>query len=556
MSAGYNKKPFSVTLFASVMFASASLISNHAFAQTFNEDDLLISDEGDSSSSSGLNFTDYITGEFGLISGGNAGVSRRSTIYNVGVDIPWDWGRVYATYGGVEFDLKITQELRESIQNDPNQDTSDLPLERTISTNTKDVGLREAFVQLNLGSYVTFEAGRQRNPWGQFELLSPATIMLPFNANFTSIIPNKLDLLYAQNQAVVKIFPTSKVEIGLYSIDGLATDNSGDESALLWLQPFNKLENGIQGGKLVSIGENEEIDFGYKETYEKNQSALRLVFYPDWGTIGFTYHKGYNAFVPLLRTPIAAGDSNPERNSVDTVVASAYIDEKNSYLYYAEGTNTALEISVPVGRFVWRLETSFVDSYSGVDQFGGNIYLIANDGENGFSSDLVNNFLTIAGDGDPNDPITGTALFKSRVNTSAFGFIYQGNEWTFNVTAIMLGTPEPTTARGKQMLALYQQLEAETANNEDGSSFGAVPLVNGFRSRGDEDQHRYGFALGAIGVGFGIGGIYGYKITEDISINTSLGFAQLNTNSNSDSAYENKNEFGGLTTQLSLTWRF
>ncbi len=553
MSARYNSTPFSVAIFASLIVASANLISVNALAQTFNEDDLLITDADDSGGSN-LNFTDYITGEFGLINGGNAGVSKRSTVYNIGVDIPWDWGRIYATYGGVEFDLKITQELRESIRNDPNQDTSDLPLERSITTSTKDVGLREAFVQLNLGSSVTVEAGRQRNPWGQFELLSPATIMLPFNANFTSIVPNKLDLLYAQDQVAVKIFPTSKVEIGLYTIDGLSTDSSSDENAQLWLQPSNRLDENYQ---LVSIGENEEFDFGFKEEYEKNQSAIRLVFYPDWGTIGFTYHQGYNAFVPLLRTPITAGDTDPERDQpIQNVVASAYLDEENSYLYYAEGTNTAMEISIPTGRFIWRLETSIVDSYSGVDQFGGNIYLIAGDVENGFSPDLVNNFLTLAQEGDPNDPITGTALFKSRTNTSAFGFIYQGNEWVFNLTAIMLGTPEPTTERGKQMLELYKQLKAETANNEDDSSFGAVPLINGFRSRGDEDQHRYGFALGAVGVGFGIGAIYGYKITEDISINSSVGFASLNLNSTSDSDYENKDEFGGLTTQLSLTWRF
>ncbi len=507
------------------MILGANLISLNALAQSFNEsfneEELLISDD-DSNNSSGLDFTDYITGEFGLISGGNAGVSRRSTIYNVGVDIPWEWGRFYATYGGVEFDLKITQELRDSVKNNPYEET-DLPAERSIKTSTKDVDLREAFVQLNLNSNVTVEAGRQRNAWGQFELLSPATIMLPFNANFTSIVPNKLDLLYAQDQAVVKVFPTSKVEIGLYMIDGLATDSSANENALLWLKPFNRLEGG-RNGKLVSIGENEEIDFTVKEEYADNQSAFRLVFYPNWGTIGFTYHQGYNAFVPLLRTPVVTGNSNPENDDgTVNVVASAYLDAENSYLYYAEGTNTAIEISVPVGKFTWRLETAMVESYSGVDEFGGNIYLLADNAQNGFSSGLAQAFIDEARKGNQNDPITGTALFKSRTTTSAVGFIYQGNEWTFNVSAIMLGTPEPTEERGKRMLELYKQLEAETGN-DNGASFTSVPLVNGFRNRGDEDQHLYGFALGAVGVGFGVGAIYGYKITEDININTSLGY--------------------------------
>ncbi|MCH9845012.1 MAG: hypothetical protein K0U39_05840 [Alphaproteobacteria bacterium] len=552
MSARYNSTPFAMTIFASLIVASANLISVSALAQSFNEDDLLITDADDSGGSN-LNFTDYITGEFGVINGGNAGVSKRSTVYNVGVDIPWDWGRIYATYGGVEFDLKITQELRESVRNDPNQDTSDLPLERSITTSTKDVALREAFVQLNLSSSVTVEAGRQRNPWGQFELLSPATIMLPFNANFTSIVPNKLDLLYAQDQVAVKIFPTSKVEIGVYTIDGLSTDSSSDENALLWLQPSGKLED----GKLVPIGQNDDITIDFKEEYEENQSALRLVFYPDWGTIGFTYHQGYNAFVPLLRAPIAAGNTDPEGNpEITNIVTPAYLDAENSYLYYPEGTNTALEISIPTGRFVWRLETAIVDSYSGVDQFGGNIYLEATDRENGFSPDLVDNFLTLAREGDRNDPATGTALFKTRTNTSAVGFIYEGNEWTFNLTAILLGTPEPTTERGKQMLTLYKQLQAETSYSEEESSFGFAPLINGFRSRGDEDQHRYGFAVGAIGVGFGVGAIYGYKITEDINITGSLGFASLDLNGSSDSDYTTKDEFSGLTTQLSLSWKF
>ncbi len=542
-----NKSRFSSSLLGALMLSTSALISTQAFAQSFDEGDLLVSEED---TGSNLNLTDYIVGEFGLVRANNGAVSRATTIYNVGVDVPWDWGRFYATYGGAEFQLDVTQKLRQ-----PEYNPDNLPAKRTVTTKTDDTDLREAFVQANLGSYVTVSAGRQRNAWGQFELLSPATIMLPLNANFTSLVPNKLDLLQAQDQVKISIFPTSKIEISLYAMSNLRTDNSVDESAKTWLTPFNEINS---DGRLAPIERDDqnEIDLQYEDTSDIEQTAVRVLFYPNWGTIGFTHHDGINAFIPLLHANVSSGDTTlfnngREETTYFTSVGSGY-EKDETYLYYPEGTLTAFEAAIPVGAWTWKVEFAQIEAYTGLDSVGGGSIHLSN--ESGFDRTNVANFVNAIYANTRDEKVRGNAVYKGTRTTSGIGFQYQGPTWNINVTALSLGEFEPVTEADKKIVEAYETLEAETDTPNDGSDFGTIPLINAFRTRGDEDQHRYGFSLGAVGIGFGIGGLYSYNFTETLSLGMGLGFVQLDTNQGSSDDYKTETE--GFTTQTSLAWRF
>ena len=75
----------------------------------------------------------------------------------------------------------------------------------------------------------------------------------------------------------------------------------------------------------------------------------------------------------------------------------------------------------------------------------------------------------------------------------------------------------------------YNVLEEQQSDSTDDDNDTALtlPLFTALRARGDENQHKYGASLGAIGTGFGIGGFYSYNFTEDLNVSFSGGFLDI-----------------------------
>ena len=215
------------------------LLAGLSYAQ---DDDLLVElDEG-----SRLAIRDYIVGEFAIINASNAGVERRSVIYNVGVEIPWDWGKFFATYGGVDYNLTIQQKKRAFFADDPS--VRDLPEKREIKITADDTDLREALLQVKLGNHATLYAGRIRNSWGLFEVFTPSLIVLPLTANVTSLLPNKIDFVQGQDQVQLSIFPTGNFEVQFIAMDQIRSDPALEASFQRWInlgldQEFNETRN-------------------------------------------------------------------------------------------------------------------------------------------------------------------------------------------------------------------------------------------------------------------------------------------------------------------------
>ncbi len=524
-----------------VLFINISDVQAQDFADFEGGDDLLISAD---EVSSGSSFTDYLIGEFGVARATAGAIERESTIYNIGVNVPFGFGKFYATYGGVESTITTTQTLA---ANKFNQD--ELPEERVIKTKTSETDLRDAFVQFNVGPYVTVSAGRLRNAWGQFELFSPALLLQPVNPNSTSLFPNKLDSIQPQDQVAVSIFPTSRIELSLYSMSSLRRDTSSEQNARNLISPYR--DNYADKGRAT---------LNFEEITDPKQSATRLAYYPDWGVMAFTNHKGYDASIPLLRTPVVFNSLFDNSDTfgaddfgyLDTLgyIETVYKNDSESYFYYPEGELTAFEISVPTGKWTWRLEVAEIESVKGLDGSNGYMSLYAFDV---FTAASVTEFLDASYAPTRNEKIRGTTLYESKTTTTAAGFQYSGAEWSFDVSILIFGEAEPLTADGARLVAAYKALEAQE-QDETGGSFGDFPLVNGFRKAGDEDQHTFGFTFGALAAGAGAAGIYSYNLTEDFSIGVSVGYVQTDTTASSGDTYETDNQGAGI--QVSTAWRF
>ncbi len=510
--------------YAQIDGAQIDSAQTDSFSEFDLTDDVLIDDVDVQNQSK---FSEYLSGEIGFV-GAYGGFARRNNQFlDVDMDAPWSWGRFYASYGGVRYEYTVIQELDEEFVA-----TADRPREKFLKVDAETTDWRETFVQLNLGRAITLSAGRQRNAWGQFELFSPAALMQPLTSNIISFIPNKVDLLHAQDQVKLSMFPSSKSEIQFYDIENIRTDEAGDEATALLLTP-----------RLLTTKTN-ILPHGDEQKKYTEQKAVRLLFYPSWGVLGFTRHEGVNGLNPLLRAPVGNNDDND-------LVASTYPNDDETYLFYPKGKLSAIEIAVTSNRYTWRLEHAKIETYDAPGILG-NITLFTEEGS-AFTAPKIDAFNEAVKDTSRGNPFVGTPIFPATRTLSGIGVKYDGPVWTISVDAFAISSYKPDTHAGRRIEDTYAALEDE-AEQPDEIDFGEFPLISAYRSAGDENQHYYGYALGLVGVGFGIGGVYSYKITDDLSVAGSLGFVDV-SGFEAEEGYRTKDS-DIPTLQISVRWQF
>ena len=534
----------------STIFIITNPTISHAQGFSFDEDSLLVDD---ADTKSGFDLSDYFIGEVGYNNAQNASAERIGAIVNLGVDAPFNNGRFYLNYGATQSTLTLNQKLDEIVAQDPHVN---LPDTRTIIIENKQTVLKEGFVQHSISSFGTISVGRLRNAWGQFELYSPSAAMLPVNTTITTLLPSKLDFIYAQDQLRLSLFPTPKIELQLYAMSDLRTDPVLDASFSRWLGPVdiandNFVNNDFNADNVSEILFNNQ---GSELDQDTTQSAFRLLFYPNWGTLGVTYHKGINGSEPILRAPVervksVVIDANaPIRAHSPAIISNEFKDKRQSFFYYPEGTLFGLEVAIPVGAWIWRYEYAKIDSIQGLG-FNGTISISKN-GE--FTQGDA--FIDAINSETRSGLLQGTSLYHATIDVQAIGFLYEKGAWYSSVMILSRTLPAPKNASDKEIVRLYETLEAE-ANINDGDPITTLPLISLFRSAGDNKQHRYGLNLGAVGGSGGIALIYRYNITESLNVAVSAGQVDLSNGQNNDRYYKLEDD-GGITSQFSLGWRF
>ncbi|MCH9844498.1 MAG: hypothetical protein K0U39_03230 [Alphaproteobacteria bacterium] len=523
-----------------------------SYAQSFDEDfsfdeESLLVDDADTTST--FDLRDYFIGEFGYNNAQNASAERIGATVNVGVDVPFQKGRFYLNYGATQSVLTLNQKLDDVVAQDPNLS---LPNTRTIDIENSQTVLKEGFVQHSISNFGTISVGRLRNAWGQFELYSPSAAMLPVNTTITSLIPSKLDFIYAQDQLKLSLFPNPKIEVQLYAMSDLRTDPALDTSFARWLGPADSDDGDFVNDDFNTNNISETLfnNQGSELNQDTTQSALRLLLYPNWGTLGVTYHQGINGSEPILRAPVGRvqGDINPTNQQISEAIASEFKDKRETFFYYPEGTLFGLEVAIPVGAWTWRYEYAKIDSIEGLG-FNGTINLTDADGftqgeafENAINSQARSPLLR------------GTSLYHATSDIQAFGFLYEQGAWYGSVMLLSRSLPEPKNSSDKEIVRLYEELEKETGITTT-DPITTLPLISLFRSAGDNKQHRYGLNLGTVGGTGGIALIYRYNITESLNVALSAGQVDLSNGQNNNRYYKLEDD-GGITTQFSLGWRF
>ncbi len=192
------------------------------------------------------------------------------------------------------------------------------PDKRTVKLSSDRVEIAEAYFSFSPFSALNIKVGRRKVVWGQFNVLSPVFFTLPSTTKSLGTEFSKVNFGLAQNNAQISLVPHERIEIQGYFflqtiIDPLLADFVRDR----------------YGTKR-------------KDLQDRNQYALRAVFYPSWGTVALTYYRGRNGFFVNLGETVTA-----EMNSYKV---SPNLSKLESY---------SVEASVPRGRWDFKGEFSF-----------------------------------------------------------------------------------------------------------------------------------------------------------------------------------------------------
>lgn len=239
------------------------------------------------------------------LSGGKSG--KQLAFFKAGFN--YEWRLVKLNLEGSVLSSKTTL----GVKTDNSEQNRD-----SITIDRNRLRLISAYLDFKLRDNVSVAVGRQSIVWGQFDIFSPVDFALPMDFDFAGQSIGKLGNRNPQDTVKVSWFPIESLEVQGYYFPTLENmwKNSGEVFG--------------DGGLIFPDGEHDD------------QSAIRVLYYHDWGTIGLTYYDGFNHFWPSQISdydPVSGNRSN-ERNEV----------YRNRMIGF--------ELAKPVGRYTYKIEVA------------------------------------------------------------------------------------------------------------------------------------------------------------------------------------------------------
>ena len=427
-------------------------------------------------------------------------------------------------------DIRFAQELDERIRIDGNP--NNLAQERTFKYQKSNFRAEELYISQEIGELITLSYGVQKIVWGQFEPYSPTNLVFPFNLSTTDVEFNKVKGTLPQLAGVATLYPTDNITLSLYAFPKLTYDSVIK----------NRFDN---PGTYHDInGEEQTRDVHLPEGSDELQTGLRLMFYPSWGTLGLSYHKGYNTTQPFNNDIIVpTDDPYPDDPSPgDDFRLQEQIGLADREMFGAE-------LAVPWGNFVYKIELSSSKTREGI-RYDGDLINTNTD----FETTQKRYFNSIRDDN--NFKLTVPA----RQNIMAVGVTGNLSRWYLNLVVFFIKTQYED--KYQKLIDLNKQaeeanrMEGDSGDDEGDRSWFPGGVVSYYLDR--DRSSEIGLAAGIISNGSG-GVLYYKKITDKFVYGAALQsikyFSDDNITESSSDDYDRKNEIstGAL---LSLTYKF
>ena len=300
----------------------------------------LIVEEGYEQTGGGLldSIREYVFLNFGAFSTPTGDSQRHLIIGSGGVDFSTDKFQVYVEGRAWKEQVELRQERLGGAN-------ASLPPTRSLKVESDEVEVNEAYVSVAPHPRLTLKAGRSKVVWGQFDVFSPVFFNLPFTTKNIGTTFSKVNYALSQNIAQVTVLPHERIEIQGYFFLKTIVD------------------------PLIADVVREEYDIKRDDLQDHNQYAARVLFYPDWATIGLTYLHGRSTFAveemqSLVRAPMTGmcpGGDNENRFSLDSddycLTNSPGLPKLDMF---------AVEATFPVGRWIFKTEGAYRITEGGV----------------------------------------------------------------------------------------------------------------------------------------------------------------------------------------------
>ncbi|MBC6429267.1 MAG: hypothetical protein GDA55_08615 [Cellvibrionales bacterium] len=508
--------------------------------------EIIIQDEP---AATGARWDDWFFGSVGGFFASSSSVDRRYASVRLGLDVPLQNGQVFMEGLLVNREVSIEQKLEGFF--DPDDDS----IERTreISVDDSYAELGDFYGRYSLLSNLEVVGGRQRVIWGQLDIASPVNFLLPLQFQNRELILGKASQRVPQDHLSLFWYPSERWEVQAVHffatrIDDLLVETVtevadrtrfqfDDEMAEDITATDFRIERGQDDPESLDISTlkatglvSRTEDIAGPDLEDHSQNALRILYRPDWGTVGLTYKTGrYNLyfedFARLTGRRYSYDNTDPDRPAI----IEAYDTEMAPDL--GESDAFGLEIAIPRNRWTYKFELVYQDAwYDDLLGYGGQEFLYERVGD----SDTY--ALTETG-GIPQAEWEARARLYDRVLNENDGALYfplkqtlmavgadaDLDKWRFNLSLLAI-MDDFDSALGEELYRLAE--EAGLEEDFDVDDLLVIPVINVARYL-EPDKNRYiGGALGFFGSFAGVSVFYNQRIGDNFRWQAGLEFIQ------------------------------
>ncbi len=400
---------------------------------------------------------------------------------------------------------------------------------RTLTHSRSKVRPNDAYVAWDVNNYFTLSGGLKRITWGQFEPFSPVNFAFPMNVSSTGITFSKLKSAIPQEFVGLEVFPTSWISLESYYMPSVRVDdlmkgliNDPGDNFVVADENFDEVNQ-------VETLDTARSDYFHNQNWEsEDQFGARVMFYPDWGSFGFSYFDGYQASFGETRfseigTALDARTGDVFAFSQDGVGGFSGIEQGDNFFFnksaqgLAEQKMIGFEMSVPVNKFTWKFEFARFESQYSLEDYSTSDMNHFLNGKTpvGFSgnAEAASEFFNFV-----KDDNAGKFYIPYHYNIAALGFDADLERWLINFTLYAIN--EEFDSKYQQLL--NNQKEAYPHLNNDDSSGEVFPMLNIARYLDYSKTGMVGVAGGIIGNGMGFALYYNQEFKEAFTLGLAL----------------------------------
>ncbi|MBC6444373.1 MAG: hypothetical protein GDA50_02935 [Alphaproteobacteria bacterium GM202ARS2] len=332
--------------------------------------------------------------------------------------------------------------------------------------------VRDAFLQYELIDDIVVYVGRRRQVWGQFDLFSPVGVLLPVRFQNNAVDFKKTNYVVPQDNASLSWFLGERLEL------------QGHFFLSTQIDPL--LEEVI------------EQDGSRQDVEDHRQYAGRLVYRPDWGTLGLTFYRGRSALFQYNENASLADEGSLDGEQADLPPITAY----------------AFELAIPSGRWVWKAEVVYRESKGDLPSYEG----IASSPD----TDVVAYINAIRNNNGGSFVVDTTELF------AGIGVDARLNDWLVNFGVYLVSIDEDAdVGGGRDLRDLADRALGDGGSlDDDGDETVVFPTLNVVRYFGDDDRYTLGLSGGFLVAALGVA-VYGTaRIGDNLSLYAGVDLVQ------------------------------